>query len=158
MYCLVKSVVSLFCFLCFLLALHFLIFHYSLPASSYLYPSRFFSMGRPRSLSGKESTCQYRRPGFDPWIRKIPWRRKWQPTPVFLPGESHGQRSLAGYSPWGRQRVRHDLATKQQQHIFSPYSCVPTHTEWLGISFKKWSHTWTDFCILSHWAPCRNCC
>ena len=36
--------------------------------------------------------------GFDPWVRKIPWRRKWQPTPVFLPGESHGQRSLAGYS------------------------------------------------------------
>ena len=37
---------------------------------------------------------QCRRPGFDPWVRKIPWRRKWQPTPVFLPGESHGQRSL----------------------------------------------------------------
>ena len=41
-----------------------------------------------------------RRPGFDPWIRKIPWRREWLPTPVFLPGEFHGQRSLAGYSPW----------------------------------------------------------
>ena len=39
--------------------------------------------------------------GFDPWVGKIPWRRKWQPTPVFLPGESHGQRSLVGYSPWG---------------------------------------------------------
>ena len=39
--------------------------------------------------------------GFDPWVRKIPWRRKWQPTPVFLPGKSHRQRSLAGYSPWG---------------------------------------------------------
>ena len=39
------------------------------------------------------------RPRFDPWVRKIPWRRKWQPTPVFWPGESHGQRSLAGYSP-----------------------------------------------------------
>ena len=37
---------------------------------------------------------------FDPWVGKIPWRRKWQPTPVFLPGEFHGQRSLAGYSPW----------------------------------------------------------
>ena len=44
---------------------------------------------------------QCRRPGFDPWVRKIPWQRAWQPTPVFLPGESHGQRSLAGYSPWG---------------------------------------------------------
>ena len=38
---------------------------------------------------------------FDPWVRKIPWRRKGQPTPVFLPGKSHGQRSLVGHSPWG---------------------------------------------------------
>ena len=56
-----------------------------------------------RDNSGKESTCQRRRRKrckFHPWIRKIPWRRKWQPTPVFLPGKSHGQRNLAGYSPW----------------------------------------------------------
>ena len=39
--------------------------------------------------------------GFNFWVRKIPWRRKWQPTPVFLPGEAHGQRILEGYSPWG---------------------------------------------------------
>jgi len=48
-------------------------------------------MGLPRGLSGEESTCQCRRPGFDPWVGKIPWRRKWQFTPVFLPGESHGE-------------------------------------------------------------------
>ena len=42
---------------------------------------------------------------FDPWLGKIPWRRKWQPTPVFLPGKPHGQRSLAGYSPWGRIKL-----------------------------------------------------
>ena len=42
-----------------------------------------------------------KRGGSDPWVRKIPWRRAWQPTPVFLPGEPHGQRSLAGHSPWG---------------------------------------------------------
>ena len=41
---------------------------------------------------------------FDPWVGKIPWRRKWQPTLEFLPGESHGQRSLAGYRPWGREQ------------------------------------------------------
>ena len=41
---------------------------------------------------------------FDPWVGKIPWRRILQPTPVFLPGESHGQRSLVGYSPWGLKR------------------------------------------------------
>jgi len=46
----------------------------------------------------------YRRCGFDPWVWKIPWRKKWQPTPVFLPGESHGQRSLAGYSFWGLKK------------------------------------------------------
>ena len=51
---------------------------------------------------------------FDPWVRKIPWSRKQQRTPVFLPGKFHGQRSLAGYIPWGHKKVRHDLATKQQ--------------------------------------------
>ena len=44
-------------------------------------------------------------PGFDPWVGKIPWRRRWQPTPIFLPGESHGQRSLAGYNPWGHREL-----------------------------------------------------
>ena len=56
--------------------------------------------GLPKRLSGKESTCQYRKLGFDPWIEEIPWRRKQQPTPVFLSEKSHGQRSLVGYSPW----------------------------------------------------------
>ena len=46
---------------------------------------------------------QCRKPGFNSWSRKIPWRRAWQPTPVFLPGETHGQRSLVGYSPWGHK-------------------------------------------------------
>ena len=58
----------------------------------------------PRGASGKEPVCQcrgHRGPGFDPWVRKIPWIRKRQPTPVFLAGESHRQRSLVGYSPWG---------------------------------------------------------
>ena len=52
---------------------------------------------------------------MDAWVKKIPWRRKWQPTPVFLPGESHGQRNLVGYSPWGFKIVRHSLETIQQQ-------------------------------------------
>ena len=61
-----------------------------------------------RWLSGKQSACHcmnHRRHEFDPWVRKIPWRRKWQPTPVFLPGKSHGQKSLAGCSPWCHKRV-----------------------------------------------------
>ena len=61
-------------------------------------------LGFPGGASGKEPACQsrrLRRCGFNPWVRKIPWRRKWQPTPVFLPGESLGQRSLVGYNPRG---------------------------------------------------------
>ena len=46
-------------------------------------------------------------------------KKKWQPTPVFLPRKSHGQRSLAGYSPWGHKSVRHDLVTKEQHNINS---------------------------------------
>ena len=56
--------------------------------------------------SGKGSACQRRRRRFSPWVRKIPWRRRWQPTPIFLPGKSHGQSSLVG------------LATKQLSWTF----------------------------------------
>ena len=57
-------------------------------------------------LVAQQRIClQCRRPGFDPWAGKIPWRSKWQPTPVFPPAESHGQRSLAGYSPWGHKEL-----------------------------------------------------
>ena len=65
-------------------------------------------LGLPWGLSGKESTCQRRRQkrlGFKPWLRKIPRRRRWQPSPVFLPGEPHGQRSLVGYSSGDSQGV-----------------------------------------------------
>ena len=55
----------------------------------------------PGWLSGKESTCQCRGSRFSPWVWKIPWRRKWHPSPVFLPEKSHGQRSLGCYNPWG---------------------------------------------------------
>ena len=61
--------------------------------------------------AAKPEMSEHRRHRFDPWVGKILWRREWQPTPVFLPGESHGQRSLDGYSPWGRETVRHDLVT-----------------------------------------------
>ena len=58
---------------------------------------------------------QCRRPGFDPWVGKIPWRRKWQPMPVFLPGESHGRRSLVGSSLWGHK----ELDTTERLHFTS---------------------------------------
>ena len=72
-------------------------------------------MSQASQLSGKESACQCRRLGFDPWVRKIPWRRKWQPTPVFLPGKSRRQRSLVGYRPKGHKEPDTTEATKQQQ-------------------------------------------
>ena len=53
---------------------------------------------------------------FTPWIRTTPWRRECHPTPVFFPGQSHGQRSLAGYSPWGHKRVRHEWLTLWRQN------------------------------------------
>ena len=62
-----------------------------------------------------------RRCGFYPWVGKIPWRKKWQPIAIFLPGKSHGQRSLVGYTPWGCKRVRHDWATKQQQQCWASF-------------------------------------
>ena len=62
-----------------------------------------YMVGPPWWLSGKESACNTGDPGSIPGSGRFPWRRKWQPTPVFLLGESHGQRSLAGYSPWGHK-------------------------------------------------------
>ena len=82
--------------------------------------------GVPWCLSGKESTCQCRRRRFDSWVGKMPWRRKWQPIPVFLLGKSHGQRSWWA-AVHGVARVRHDLATKQQQHAYTH-----THTHSVG--------------------------
>ena len=70
--------------------------------------------------SGKESVCQYRRCkrcGFDSWVGKMPWRRKWQPTPVFLPGKCHGQRSLVGPQSIGSWRVRDSRSTEYTQKL-----------------------------------------
>ena len=80
-------------------------FHFQLPNSDLV-------KRLPWWLSGKEPTCQCRRLRFDPWVGKVPWRREWQPTPVFWPGKSHGQRRLGGYIPWGHRRVGLNLATK----------------------------------------------
>ena len=74
--------------------------------------------GFPGGTSGKEPACQcrrHKRHKFYPWVRKIPWRRAWQPTPVFLLGESHGQRSLADYGPQGCKELYMTEATQQQQ-------------------------------------------
>ena len=80
--------------------------------------------GLPWWFNGKESTCQCRRCRFHPWARKIPRRRKWQPTPVFLSGKYHGQRSWVDYSLRGCKRVRYDLGTKEQVHYTNILSMV----------------------------------
>ena len=68
----------------------------------------FANIGLPTWFSGKESACQCRSCGFDPWVRKIPWRRKWQPTPVFLPGESPWTEEPGGLQSMGSQRAGHN--------------------------------------------------
>ena len=72
----------------------------------------------PQRFSGKEFACQCRRLRFNPQVRKIRWRRNWQPTPVFLLGKSHGQRSLAGYSPQGH--IESDM-TEVTQNTYYHY-------------------------------------
>ena len=71
--------------------------------------------------TGSESACQCRRcrSSFNPWVGKIPWMRKWQPTPVFLLGKFYGQRSLMSYSPWGCQRIRHKWTNEHTYHMES---------------------------------------
>ena len=80
----------------------------------------------PRWLSSKELSCQRRSLEFDLWVGKIPWKRKWQPTPVFLLEKFHGQKSLVGYSPWGRKES--DM-TEAYMHacMFLLYHNFPTY-------------------------------
>ena len=81
-------------------------------------------MGLPGGSEGKASACSAGAPGSIPKSGTSPGEGHDNPTPVFLPGESHGQRSLVGYSPWGHKRVRHDLVTKQQQnHLIYEVPC-----------------------------------
>ena len=96
--------------------------------------------GLPKCLRGKESACQCGRCEFDPCIEKIPWRRKWQPTPVFWPGKSHGKRSLAGCSPRGCKINGHNIATK--------HSTLHTHTH---------THTHTLLLLLSRFSRVQLC-
>ena len=71
----------------------------NLKKSGYMYVEGFPGAQMVKNPPAMQET----RPGFDPWVRKIPWRREWKPTPFFLSGELHGQRILAGYSPWGHR-------------------------------------------------------
>ena len=86
------------------------------------------------TLSGKESACQCRRLKrwrLSPWVGKVSWRREWQPTPVFLPGKSHGQRSLVGYTPWS----------------FEEWNM----TEWPNTNMRTRPHTCECLCTWLRW-------
>ena len=80
------------------------------------------------SSDGERICLQCRRPKFDPWVRKIPWRRAWQPTPVFFPGEPRGQRSLGGFSPWDSKES--DLTGRRTLLLL--LQCCDT----FGLSFR----------------------
>ena len=96
--------------------------------------------GLPRWLSGEESAWQCRRHGFNPRVEKVPWRRKWQPTPGFLPGKSHGQRSLVGYSPWGHKES--DAAEQPNnntlRNLWAGGILYLTLTRYVNLSFITW--------------------
>ena len=77
--------------------------------------------------------------GFNPWVKKIPWRRKWQLTPVFLPGEPHGQRRLASYSPWGCKEL--DTTERARAHTHTH-----THTHRMALSDQMLTKAKKDVC------------
>ena len=80
----------------------------------------------PGGSDGKASCFQCGRPGFHPWVRKILWRRKWQPAPVLLPGKAHGQRTVVGYSPWGHKQS--DTTERLHSIYLYMYVYIYTHT------------------------------
>ena len=122
---------------------------------------RIMLLGFPGGSEGR--VClQCRRPEFDPWVRKIPWRRKWQPTPVLLPGESHGQRGLVDYSPWDHKEsdmterlhftslYQTDLAVSLYFlicRIWLRYHCRYLR-KMLGVEVKDIK------CVMCHWDLC----
>ena len=138
----------------------------------------FCSKQNKHGARSKEPACQFRRcerHRFNPWVRKIPWRRKWQPTPVFMPEESHGQRSLAGYSlglqRWAltnlspislRKSVKVKVLVAQScPTLWDPMDCSPPDSsvhwilqariqEWLAISFSRGSSQPRDWTQVSH--------
>ena len=81
------------------------------------------TLGLPRGHNSKESACQcrrHKRPSISPWVGKSPWRRKWQPIPVFLPEKFRGQRSLVGYGPWS-----HKSQNTYTHILHTPWSVLP---------------------------------
>ena len=112
-------------------------------------------LGLLRWLSCKESSCRFRTCSLDPWVGKIPWRRKWQPSLVFLPGESRGQGSLAGYSPWGRKGLDTTewLSTHAwPQVLVGEGGHTSLHLDLLHLSFFLHPPCWAQSWEVNRWA------
>ena len=110
-------------------------------------PHQALCAGLPRWLSGKESACQCRRHRFDPWVGKIPWRRTWKLSSVFLLGKSYGERSLVDYSPWGHERVGDDLASKTTKlsvltlynsYLLDSIHFLPSRLDEANLDLETW--------------------
>ena len=103
-----------------------------------------------RWYSGKESACQcrrHRRHGFKPWVGKVPWRRKWQPTPVFLPGKFQGQRSIGRLQSIRLQRIGHNLMTKHTTYTYTKifYLYIYTHIHIYTYIDRYYIYTYMGF-------------
>ena len=118
--------------------------------------------GFPGGSVGKEPACQcrrHKRHGFNPWVRKIPWWRKWQPFPVFLPGKFHRQRSQTGYSQWGHKEL--DMTERAHTHTHT-HTCNPYKEEVVlleaNVSWIK-SRLWNQmFDLVQILAPAPASC
>ena len=131
-----------------------LIWHEDSPAlAAVLFCWRVRDWGRlPWWLNGQEFACLCIWCGFNPWVRKIPWQKKWLPTLVFLPGRSHGQRSLAGYSPWGCKDMTEQTHTHTHSWLRIPFSS-PGMWGLPQLKSIQPTHVWfwyLEFCLLSH--------
>ena len=103
---------------------------------------RYRVLGLPWWLRWERICLQCRRPGFNPWVGKAHGRREWLPTPIFLAGESHGQRSLVGYSPWGCEELDMTVQLTHTQSLESRLLTCPT-----GLSIQiKWGRRDGTFC------------
>ena len=111
-------------------------FQFKISGQSVLFAWFTWQLGFPGGTGGKEPTWQCKRPGLNPWVRKILWRRKWQPNPIFLPGESHGQRRLVDYSPWGRNSQT-GLSTQIEEIIrINNFRIIRCKKKWTDVKSK----------------------
>ena len=120
-------------------------------------------VGIPRWLSGKESACHCRRHRFNPWVGQIPWRRAWQPTPVFLPGEYLWMEETGRLQSIGLLRVGHnwsDLAHKHATHLLTGSKVLSTYMHYLTLPHtNRWGTDSYYLCSTNEeraWITCQR--